>query len=730
MLCNCNLSSVHAGEDHDDMADDTQTQTSQLFHSFSLLEPSEPTLSQMLTASSFDLSPTQVQTSSLSGSFQPQNHPIPAESPTPAMLLGLQSHDRQSQWQQSHDQLQLARPEDAALPGGHFEGTSGDLVVLQSQTWGDCLAVGTPTAHAATACPQRLEEIGLNPPQLSSGGHSQGGTGMLQPSSDGPCQEVAEDGELPFALSRDSSRGQWQVHPSSSSCSSDISIERAAGSSSRLLSTMQPDEEEVVHVPTEKDSPTSFSHDSSVTKEGEASQLTHRGQGHSSSSHVTMESSNLASTAAADAPPLPASFPQLWTTDRAGARPDGAMGVDGSPHPPVSVVAEALQQRATATAQPPPVPLRLTSDLPPLTSDLPQLTLAMPGSPTGPLLPDTGADLLDRPGSSPLPVSKMLRMVSEDQASLLSDLAAQCAAPGGLLGCGPTEQVQDLTGMLGAAPACRPSSQAVPHPAGNHNCSAQQAHHPQHAQRSLRRHTSPRLDCTADAPHQVSAASSAPGSAADESYLQSPLMQRSPLRQRLSQFFSPIFGSVSPQSTHTQQSSLQKPLLQPATQAQTQQLQQQLPEGLAVTGHVQHGAPAQLQPGMHEDKAAVHEALIWQLPSPPQSAAALLAAGPSAVFPHGGLLCLFCHVSCLFCSLFCCFLLFLPLLPLCWYCCHFCCFCYLFCCLLQHFSRCLFVYVLLRPFLFMLYVSDVHTLHGFTQHVRYVISHMLLLVEA
>ena len=53
---------------------------------------------------------------------------------------------------------------------------------------------------------------------------------------------------------------------------------------------------------------------------------------------------------------------------------------------------------------------------------------------TGPAIPNTGSDLLSRPGSSPLPVSKMLRMVSEDQATLLSGLAAQCAAPGGLLG--------------------------------------------------------------------------------------------------------------------------------------------------------------------------------------------------------------------------------------------------------------------------------------------------------
>lgn len=57
--------------------------------------------------------------------------------------------------------------------------------------------------------------------------------------------------------------------------------------------------------------------------------------------------------------------------------------------------------------------------------------------PSRPAIPDTGSDLLRRPGSSPLPVSRMLRMVSEDQATLLSRLAAQCAAPGGLLGVGP-----------------------------------------------------------------------------------------------------------------------------------------------------------------------------------------------------------------------------------------------------------------------------------------------------
>ena len=644
------------------MADDTQIQISQLFHSFSLLEPSEPTHPQMPIASSLDVSPAQAQTNSLSGSFQQEIHPIPAESPIPAMLLGLQSHDRQSQWQDSPvtDQLELAQPEDEGSPGGGYEGTPGCLAALQQpQTWGNCTALGTSTAHAATSRPQRLEEIGLNPPQPVSGGHSQNEKGLLQPSSGGPCQDVGPDRELTFALSRDSSRGQWHVHPSSSQCSSYTSIERAAGSSSRLLSMMQPDEEEVGHVPSGEASSASSSHGTSVTEESEASQLTHRGTGHPSSSHVTMESSSLASTAAADAPPLPPSSPQLWKADTAGARPGQAIGVDGMPPAPVSVVTEALQLRATATAQPPPSPLRLTSDLPPLTTDLPQLMVAMPGSPTGPLLPDTGTDLLDRPGSSPLPVSKMLRMVSEDQASLLSDLAAQCAAPGGLLGSGPTEQ--DLTGMLGAAPACRPNSQTVPHSAGSQNCSAQQAQQPQHAQRSLRRYTSARLACTADAARQVSAASSAPGSPADVSYLQSPLVQRSPLRQRLSQFFSPIFGSVSPQSARTQQSSLQNPLLQPASQVQTQQLQQQLPEGSLVTGHVQHGSPAQLlqvQPGMLEDNAAVHEAVVWQLPSPPQPAAALLAAGPNAVFPHGGLLCLFWRVSCIFCGLFCCFLTF------------------------------------------------------------------------
>ena len=607
-------------------------QTSQLFQSFSLLEPAEHAHAQMPTAPSSDLPPTFVQTSSFSSSFQRQS---PAESPIPAMLLDLQSHDRQSHGQESHDQSQLPHPvamldnqqwsgqhpEDVVVPGALHEGRSRASAGLQLQTQIDCLALDASTAHAAVPLPQQLEEDGMGLPQLSSGSHSQMGVGFLQPSSDCYSQDGAAAEELPFALSSGSSRGQWHLHTSSSSCSSRSSMHIGAGSNSKLVSMGQPDEGEVV--PSEKNPPTS--------EEGSASeaaiQLIRSGKDRLSSSHVVIQSSSLPSIAAADKPQLPAVSPQLWAADAADATPDLVTGVDGSPHPPVSVVAEALQQRATATAQPLP-PLLLTSDLPPLSSDLPQLTVAtalMPGSPTGALFPGTGIDLLDRPGSSLLPVSKMLRMVSEDQASLLSSLAAQCAAPGGLLGHRPKEQVQDLIGALGAAPtlqACSPSSQAVPDSMGNQNCSAQQAQQSQHAQRSLRRHTSPRLECTADTSPQVSAASSAPGPTGDESYLQSAHMHRSPLRKRLSQFFSPIFGSVSPQSTHVQQSQLQQPLLQSARQAQAQQLQHQLPVELSVTGHVQHGVPAQLL-NMREGDAAVGE------------------PGPSAVFPHGGLLCLF-----------------------------------------------------------------------------------------
>ena len=303
--------------------------------------------------------------------------------------------------------------------------------------------------------------------------------------------------------------------------------------------------------------------------------------------------------------------PQLYMAGSAEA----ATGVDGSPHPPVSVVAEALQLIAIATAQPPPLPL--TSDLPQLTA---VATALMPGSPTGgTLLSGTGVDLLDRPGSSPLPVSKMLRMVSEDQANLLSDLAAQCAAPGGLLGPGPAGQVQpDHTGAFGAAPqqeACSPSGQTVPSPMGNHTCSAQPA---QHAQRSLRRHTSPRLEPSDDAGYQVSASPSAAGPTQDESYLQSAQTHTSPLRKRLSQFFSPIFGGISPQTAHLHRSLHvpQSALLQSASHSQSQQLQQHLP-----------------------DESAIGEPAVWQLPSPQQPAAALLAAGHNAVAFHGELLC-------------------------------------------------------------------------------------------
>ena len=641
--------------DDDIMADHTAlaTQTSQLFQSFSLLEPPERTDTQMDPAPLSDLPPTHVQTGSFLSNFQLQS---PAESPIPAMLLDLQSHDRQSHGQESTDWARLPLPaailddqqrpsqhtEDWGVPGGLLGGRSDASAALQPPTQTDCMALGTPSARAAMVLPQQREGRGMGLPQLSSGSHSQIGAGFLQPRGHRHSQDGAAVEDLPFALSSSSSRGQSHSHPSGSSCSSYTRISHEAGSSSKLLSMVQPDEEEeVVHVLSEKTCSTSEEGSGSEA----APQLTHSGRGHLSSSHVVMESSSSFPTAAADMPQLPAISPQLWAADTVEAAPDLVSGVDGLPHLPVGVVAETLQQRATAQPppMPPPLPLPLTSDLPPPRTDLPQLTVAtalMPGSPTGALLPGTGIDLLDRPGSSPLPVSKMLRMVSEDQASLLSDLAAQCAAPGGLLGPGPTEQVQDFTRAFGVAPtreACSPSSQAVPDSMGNQNCSAQQS---QHAQRSLRRHTSPRLECSADTSHQVSAASSAPGRNRDESYLQSAQTHRSPLRKRLSQFFSPIFGSVSPHSTHVQQSHLQQPLLQSARQAQAQQ--QLLGESL-VTGLVQNERPAQLL-SMHEEDAAVGEPVVWQLLSPHLPAAALLATGPSAGFPHGGLLCLFAMI--------------------------------------------------------------------------------------
>lgn len=625
------------------------TQTSQLFHIFSLLEPPEGTHAQMDPAPLSDLPPTHLQTSSFLSNFQPQSQ---AESPVPGMLLDLQAHDRQSHGQESHDWSRLPRPaailddqqrpsqhtEDGRVPKGLHGGRSGASAALQPPTQTDCLALGTSSAPATIPVAQQQQEHGMGLPQVSSGSHSQIGMSFLQPSSDRHSQDGAAVEELPFALSSSSSRGQWLPHPSGSSCSSYTSISHEAGSISKLLSMVQPDEEEVVHVPSEKTPSTSEEGSGSEA----APQLTHRGRGHLSSPHVVMGSSNLPPTAAADMPQLPVISPQLWSATTSEAAPDLVTGVDGSPYPPVGMVAEALQQRAIAIAQPPPPPMPLCSDLPPLISDLPQLTVAtalMPGSPTGALLPGTGIDLLDRPGSSPLPVSKMLRMVSEDQASLLSDLAARCAAPGGLLGSGPTEQAQDLTGALGARQACSPSSQAIPDSMGDQNCSAQQAQQSQRAQRSLRRHTSPRLECATDTSRQVSATSSAPGRRRDESYLQSAQTHRSPLRKRLSQFFSPIFGGVSPQSTPTQQSQLQQPLLQSARQVQAQQLQQQLPEESLVTGLVQNGRSAQLL-NMHEGGAAFGEPV---------------ATGPSAVFPHGGLLCLFAIASCIFCRLCCCF---------------------------------------------------------------------------
>ena len=591
------------------------------------------------------------------GSFQPSDFLIPAElsgsaihaeSASHAMLLSLQSYDRQGYHGVTHDEssnqvpaaqlpqsaswhldaLDIQTPDlDSAVPPQQHQ-QQHKLPSPSSQTKGQFLDIST--AQAAVAISRQLSRHDMDA-TVSSCGHSHDDTAELLPFVLGNHSQNAAVEDLPFAISSSSSRQPSDSSSSSESAASvSIQTQQAVnGSSSSNDSIVQVGREEV-----DSSLLSPLSHTMSFLKGHESTS----GSSEAASSQLTGgETAQLHPTAAAASQLLSdsaaARSPQLWQEGRSEAAvmsPQPSTGVDGSPHLPVSVVTEVLQRRATATAQPPPLPLVM---------EMPELaavaTALPPSSPTGALIPGTGVDLLDQPGSSPLPVSKMLRMISEDQATLLSDLAAQCAAPGGLLGAGLDGQVQtDLMGLLETASqsgACSNSQQA------NSISTLHPVSQAQRAQRSLRRHTSPRLGSTPSPSDQQSAAVSTARAAGDESTVQATQPQRSPLRKKLSQFFSPILSGLSPQGAQRQQSSLQQPLLQSASQSQAQ-LQWQLPHDFMLTGQqcVQQGLGLVqgMQPG-HLAHAAMSEPAAVHMQDPDQQASAPLTAGHGVALLHG-----------------------------------------------------------------------------------------------
>jgi len=358
--------------------------------------------------------------------------------------------------------------------------------------------------------------------------------------------------------------------------------------------------------------------------------------------------------------------------------------IDDAPQLSVSAVLQRLRSGAPAVIQSQEPPLAAVAEPPPPEATAlpgpPQLaaiaTAMQPGSPTGVLLPGTGSDLLQRPGSSPLPVSKMLRMVSEEQGTLLSDLAAQCAAPGGLLGTASQ-------GQLGTAPDDL-SSLAQPELLLNSTAQfasssgrAQQAQHTQHGQGIMPMSPVPEeattltaVDSTADgaeSSQQASAGMSASISADQANTEATVQMKRSPLRKRLSQIFSPVLGSSSSAASNAkqqqQQQQQQPPIAQckadsqvqqPAqqlqetahiqrqlaqqqtgTQAQTQQAQQRMAADAEPSGHAaQLNCMEDAQHSMPAHTASMSPRAL-RSPSPPFRPLALLSGGRSSASLHG-----------------------------------------------------------------------------------------------
>ena len=385
--------------------------------------------------------------------------------------------------------------------------------------------------------------------------------------------------------------------------------------------------------------------------------------------------------------------PQLWLppigmpSDQTGAI------IDEAPQLSVSAVLQRLRSAAPALTQSQEPPLAaVAKPAPPEATVLPgapQLaaiaTDMPPGSPTGALLPGTGSELLQRPGSSPLPVSKMLRMVSEEQGTLLSDLAAQCAAPGGLLGTASQGQLGTVSSAA-SSPAQPEPVLNLPAQFASTSGRAQQAQHTQHGQGSMPMSPVPEdattqtaLDSTADGAdtsQQASVDMSASISADQASSEVTVQMKRSPLRKRLSQIFSPLLGSSSSSASDTkQQPQQQLPIAQckapsqdqqPAqqvtetahtlsqlaqqqtgTQAQTQQAQQaqqHMAADAEPSGHVaqldcmedaQHSMPAHAAQHSMPAHTASMSPRGLRSPSPPFRPLALLSGGRSSASLHG-----------------------------------------------------------------------------------------------
>lgn len=302
--------------------------------------------------------------------------------------------------------------------------------------------------------------------------------------------------------------------------------------------------------------------------------------------------------------------------------------IDDAPQLSVSAVLQRLQSAATAPIQPPQLPVTADCGSPQPEAPAmvgPQLaaiaTGLPPGSPTRALLPGTGVDLLERPGSSPLPVSKMLRMVSEDQATLLSDLAAQCAAPGGLLGTVSQGQFGTAPADLDCADQAEQSSNPSAQLAPSDN-SAQQLPHAQHAQGSSAMPTASETatliavsSCTAgdstDTAQQTITAESA-GTSGDQADMGATgQLKRSPLRKRLSQIFSPILGSSSNAASVAQQQQQQLQLQHHVQLPQTAQSVSQSPVAQQQAQHqhtspdiqAQHAQQPRMSPGVQTQQA-------------------------------------------------------------------------------------------------------------------------------
>lgn len=293
--------------------------------------------------------------------------------------------------------------------------------------------------------------------------------------------------------------------------------------------------------------------------------------------------------------------------------------IDDAPQLSVSAVLQRLRSAAPALTQSqepspaavaePPLPEATALPEPP---QLAAIATAMPpGSPTGALLPGTGSDLLQRPGSSPLPVSKMLRMVSEEQGTLLSDLAAQCAAPGGLLGTASEGQLGTASSALSNPAQSEPVSYS-PAQFASTSGRAQQAQHTQHGQGSLpmssvheEATTETAVDATAGGAgiSQRASVDTSASISADQAHTEATRqMKKSPLRKRLSQIFSPLLGSSSSAASDANQQQQQLPIAQCKAPSQDQQPPQQMQE----TAHTQSQL-AQQQTGTQAQTQQAHQ---------------------------------------------------------------------------------------------------------------------------